>query len=174
MFQRNQDQELKCSLGFFMLSWNLVRISFNTTFSCMHKVLIIVIPFLSFSLPMWGDNALSDCNTALRDEEEENLLGEPSYKERKNDGFNTNLTRYESSVSKSKYFWFWQKYKIHYFMVWGFFFSGIGIYEKEKNVVFQRTQVFKNVSKNIPIPKMLSRKCFLNWTWRCLAAKNSP
>lgn len=51
------------------------------------------------------------------------------------------------------------KYTILWFWV---FFSGIGIYEKEKNAVFQGKQVFKNVSKNIPIPKMLSRKCFLN------------
>ena len=129
-----------------------------------------MIPFLSFSLPMQEGNALSDCNIALRDEEEESLLGEPSYKEKRKWCIqNTNMTRHESSVSKWKYFWFWQKYKIHYFM--GFFLELE--FMENKNMLFSREHRFlnvsKNVSKNIPIPKMLSRKCFLSSTWRCLS-----
>lgn len=90
---------------------------------------------------MQGDNTLSDCNAALRDEEEENLLGEPSYKERKNDGFNTNLTRHESSVSKSKYFWFWQKYKIHYFMTG--FFQELEFMKKKEVLLFRERRFLK-------------------------------
>lgn len=178
-----QLQTIWCFRGIKIRNWNALwalpcwaeawsEFLLTPHFTASVEVPIIMIPFLYFSLPMQGGNALSDCNIALRDEEEESLLGEPIYKEKRKWCIqNTNMTRHESSVSKWKYFWFWQKYKTHYFMG---FFSGIGIYGKEKYVVFQRTQIFKCVKKCVKkyshpkdaVQKMFSEfnlKMFITW-----------
>jgi len=167
MFQRNQDQELKCSLGSSMLSWSLDRISFNTTFYCKCRS-----PHRNDPLPLLlSSNAGRQCLIRLqhcikRWGRRESTRG-------------AQLQRKEKMMhSEYKYDKAWKQCfqmkifliltKIQNTLFYGVFFPELEFMEK-KNMLFSREHRFLNVSKNIPIPKMLSRKCFLSSTWRCLS-----